>query len=105
MAIALSGFAPGAAFAAICAASPLEACSGNRRHHRLNRGSNRSADATQHRIAVVRLRWHEQTKACAQPRKVEGLINKDSLCCVKRCIAREIFHLLMGKPARRTAAS
>jgi len=62
-----------AAFAAICGASPLQASSGNSRHHRLNRGGNRQANATLHRIAVVRLRWHEQTKAYAERRKAEGL--------------------------------
>jgi hypothetical protein len=33
-----------------------------------------------------------------------GLSNKDILRCLKRFIAREVFHLLMGKPPRRTAA-
>ncbi|MCP9899408.1 IS110 family transposase [Cyanobium sp. Cruz CV13-4-11] len=56
-----------AAFAAICGASPLQASSGNSRHHRLNRGGNRQANATLHRIAVVRLRWHEQTKVRRTP--------------------------------------
>ena len=53
---------------------------------------------------MVRLRWHEQTKAYAERRKAEGLSNKDILRCLKRFIAREVFHLLMGKPPRRTAA-
>jgi len=57
-----------AAFAAICGASPLQASSGNSRHHRLNRGGNLQANATLHRIAVVRLRWHEQTRAYAERR-------------------------------------
>ena len=94
-----------AAFAAICGASPLQASSGNKRHQRLNRGGNRQANASLHRIAVVRLRWHEQTKAYAERRKAEGLSSKDILRCLKRFIAREVFHLLMGKPPRRTAAS
>ena len=94
-----------AAFAAICGASPLQASSGNSRHHRLNRGGNRQANATLHRIAVVRLRWHEQTRAYAERRKAEGLSNKDILRCLKRFIAREVFHLLMGNPPRRTAAT
>jgi transposase len=51
------------------------------------------------------LRWHEQTKAYAERRKAEGLSNKDILRCLKRFIAREVFHLLMGKPPRRTTAS
>ena len=58
-----------------------------------------------HRIALVRLRWHEYTKAYAERRKAEGLSSKDILRCLKRFIAREVFHLLMGKPPRRTAAS
>ena len=57
--------------------SPLQASSGNKRHHRLNRGGNRQANATLHRIAVVRLRWHEQTKAYAERRKAEGLSSKE----------------------------
>jgi transposase len=71
----------------------------------LNGGSNRQANATLHRIAVVRLRWHEQTKAYAERRKAEDLSNKDILRRLKRFIAREVFHLLIGKPPRRTAAS
>jgi transposase len=94
-----------AAFAAICGASPLQASSGNSRHHRLNRGGNRQANATLHGIAVVRLRWHEQTRSYAERRKAEGLSNKDILRCLKRFIAREVFHLLMSKPPRRTAAT
>jgi transposase len=94
-----------AAFASICSASPLQANSGNGRHHRLNRGGNRQDNTTLHRIAVVRLRWHEQTRAYAERRKAEGLSNKDILRCLKRFIAREVFHLLMGKPPRRTLAT
>jgi hypothetical protein len=54
---------------------------------------------------VVRLRWHEQTKAYAERGKAEELSNKDILRCLKRFIAGEVFHLLMGKPPRRTAAT
>jgi transposase len=88
-----------AAFAAICSASPLQASSGNSRHHRLNRGGNRQANTTTtlHRIAVVRLRWHEQTRAYAERRKAEGLSNQHILRCLKRFIAGEVFHPFDGQ--------
>ncbi|WP_399216031.1 transposase [Synechococcus sp. EJ6-Ellesmere] len=72
-----------AAFAAICGANPMEASSSNRRHHPLNRGGNRQANATLHRIALVRLRSHQQTKAYTGRRKAEGLSNKDILRCLQ----------------------
>ena len=61
-----------AAFAALCGVSPLPASSEKTNRHRLNRGGNRQAHATLHRIVVVRLRWHKQTKAYASRRLQEG---------------------------------
>jgi transposase len=94
-----------ASFAALCGASPLPASSGNTRRHRLNRGGNRQANAALHRIAVVRLRYHQATQSYAERRRGEGLSNKEILRCLKRFIAREVFHLLMGRPPLRTAAT
>jgi transposase len=92
-------------FAALCGASPLPASSGNTRRHRLNRGGNRQANAALHRIAVVRLRYHQATRTYAERRRGEGLSNKEILRCLKRFIAREVFHLLMGRAPLRTAAT
>ncbi len=61
-----------AAFASLCGVSPLPVSSGKTNRHRLNRGGNRQANATLHRIVVVRLRWQEQTKAYAARRVKEG---------------------------------
>jgi transposase len=75
-----------AAFASLCGVSPLPASSGKTNRHRLNRGGNRQANATLHRIVVVRLRWHEQTKAYAARRWKKGaakprscVVSNDSL--------------------------
>jgi transposase len=94
-----------AAFAALCGVSPLPASSGKTNRHRLNRSGNRQANATLHRIAVVRLRWHEQTQSYAARRTGEGLSKAEILRCLKRFIAREIFHTLLGRPPLRTAAA
>jgi transposase len=66
-------FRSDAGFAALCGVSPLPASSGKTNRHRLNRGGNRQANAALHRIAVVRLRWDEQTQAYAARRTEEGL--------------------------------
>ncbi|MFJ9908297.1 transposase [Streptomyces sp. NPDC101152] len=44
-----------AAFAHLCGAAPLPACSGRRDRHRLNREGNRSANAALYHITVVRM--------------------------------------------------
>ena len=94
-----------AAFASLCGVSPLPASSGKTNRHRLNRGGNRQANATLHRIVVVRLRWHEQTKAYAARRLREGLSKAEIMRCLKRFIAREVFHTLLGRPLVRSAAA
>ena len=94
-----------AAFAALCGVSPLPASSGKTNRHRLNRGGNRQANATLHRVVVVRLRWHEQTKAYAAHRMEESRSKPEIMRCLKRFIAREVFHTLLGRPPVRTAAT
>ena len=93
-----------AAFAALCGVSPLPASSGKTNRHRLNRGGNRQANATVHRVVVVRRR-DEQTKAYAARRMEEGRSKPEIMRCLKRFIAREVFHTLLGRPPVRTAAT
>lgn len=94
-----------AAFASLCGISPLPASSGKTNRHRLNRGGNRQANATLHRIVVVCLRWHEQTKAYASRRLKEGRSKAEIVRCLKRFITREVFYTLLGRPPVRTAAT
>jgi transposase len=93
-----------AAFASLCGVSPLPASSGKTNRHRLNRGGNRQANATLHRVALVRLSWHEQTKAYAARRLREGRSKAEIIRCLKRFIAREVFHTLICRPPVRTAS-
>jgi hypothetical protein len=83
----------------------MPASSGKTNRHRLNRSGNLQANAVLHRIAVVRLRWHEQTQSYAARRTGEGLSKAEILRCLKRFIARGIFHTLLGRPPMRTAAA
>ena len=84
-----------AAFAKLCGVCPIPASSGKTSgRHRLNRGGNRQANAALYRIVIVRMRWHEPTKAYVERRTAEGLSKKDIIRCLKRYVAREVYDLL-----------
>ena len=84
-----------AAFAKLCGACPIPAGSGKTDgRHRLNRGGNRQANASLHRIVISRMRWHPPTIAYVERRTTDGLTKKDIIRCLKRFVAREIYHHL-----------
>lgn len=93
-----------AAFAALCGASPVPASSGKTTAMRLNRGGNRHANSALFRIAVVRLSHrHPATVDYVARRTAEGKTKRAILRCLKRFIAREIYHHLVNpQPAIRT---
>jgi transposase len=83
-----------AAFAHLCGADPIPASSGKTVRHRLNRGGDRQANTALHMIAVVRLRYCSRTRAYAERRTMDGLSKLEIIRCLKRYIAREIYHAL-----------
>lgn len=87
-----------ASFAALCGASPIEASSGPRQRHRLNRGGNRCANSALWRIAIVRLRVDQRSIDYAHRRRAEGKTRREIIRCLKRHIAREIYQLLTNPP-------
>lgn len=83
-----------AAFAALCGVSPLPASSGQTNRFRLNRGGNRAANSALYQIALVRMASDPMTKTYVAKRTADGKTKKEILRCLKRAIAREVFHLL-----------
>lgn len=83
-----------AAFAKMCGVCPLPASSGKNQRHRLNRGGNRRANAALFRVVIVRMRWHEPTKAYVARRTAEGLSKREIIRCLKRYLAREVYRIL-----------
>ena len=73
-----------ASFAALCGTSPIEASSGPRVRHYLNRGGNRQANNALWRIAMVRMKTDDRAKAYAERRKAEGKTPREILRCLKR---------------------
>jgi hypothetical protein len=58
------------------------------------RRSRPPANRALHMIAVCRLRYCDRTRAYAARRTAEGLSKKEIIRCLKRYIARDIYHTL-----------
>jgi transposase len=83
-----------ASFAALCGVSPLPASSGARQRHRLNRGGDRQGNRALWWIVISRLRNDPRTQEYARRRTAEGKSSRDILRCLKRYVAREVYHAL-----------
>lgn len=83
-----------AAFAALTGAAPIPASSGRTNRHRLNRGGDRQANWALHQVALVRWSCDPRTKAYVTKLRATGKTTKDILRCLKRAIAREVWHHL-----------
>lgn len=85
-------FATDAQLASYAGVAPLEASSGEHPRHRLNRGGNRQLNALLHRIALVQLRCSTKAQAYMAKRRGEGKTQREALRCLKRFLARRVFH-------------
>jgi transposase len=74
--------------------APIPVSSGKTNRHRLDRGGNRQINAAIHRVAVTRARCHPETKNYIARRTAEGKTNREAIRCLKRHLARRIWHLL-----------
>ncbi len=83
-----------ASFAMLCGACPIPASSGKTKRHRLNRGGNRQANSALHMIVISRMRLDPRTKAYVARRTAEGLSKRETMRCLKRYVAREVFAVL-----------
>lgn len=90
----LDRFRSEAAFAKLTGTAPLPASSGKTRRMRLNTGGDRQANKALHLIAVGRLRSDPRTRDYFARRRAQNLGTKEILRCLKRAIAREVFHAL-----------
>jgi transposase len=85
-----------AAFARLCGAAPVPASSGRTQRHRLSRGGDRQANRALHMAVVVRMSRCPRTKAYVERRTAEGLSKPEIMRCLKRYLAREVYHALQS---------
>ena len=81
-------------FAALCGVAPVPASSGKTRRYRLSRGGDRQANSAVHRIALVRMSYHQPTIDYVRRQTERGRPKKETLRMLKRAICREVFHHL-----------
>lgn len=82
-------------FAALCGTAPIPATSGKTTRYRLNPGGDRQANAALHQIVLVRMSLDPRTKDYVAKRTVEGKTVKEIMRCLKRAVAREVYHLIV----------
>jgi transposase len=78
----------------LCGVAPLPASSGKTQRHRLNRGGDRQANRALHMAAISRMRIDTQTRAYVARKTAEGHSKLQIIRCIKRYLAREIYHLM-----------
>ncbi|AWB68470.1 IS110 family transposase [Saccharobesus litoralis] len=83
-------------FAALCGVSPLDASSGKKQRHRLNRGGARDANNALWTVALIRMRSDFRTRKYVEKRSSEGKSNKEIQRCLKRYIARELYPIIVS---------
>lgn len=83
-----------ATFAHLCGVAPIDASSGKQERHRLNRGGDRQANSALWRIVITRLVYDPRTREYFQRRTKEGLSKKETIRCLKRYVARDVFNAL-----------
>jgi transposase len=83
-----------ARFAALCGTNPIPASSGNTHRHRLNRGGDRQANRALYTIALCRLSNHQPTRDYMTRRTSEGKTRRETIRCLKRAIARQLYPLI-----------
>jgi transposase len=78
--------------------APIPVSSGKTNRHRLDRGGNRQINTAIHRVAVTRARCHPETRAYLDRKRAEGKSTKEAIRCLKRHLARRVWHLLQAAP-------
>lgn len=92
-----------AQFAALAGTAPIPASSGKTTRHRLSRGGDRAANAAIHRIVLVRMSMDQRTRNYVDKRTAEGKGRLETMRCLKRYVAREIYRVLQNpRPAPAT---
>jgi transposase len=87
-------FATDAKLARTAGSAPIPASSGQTHRHRLDRGGNRQLNSALHRLAITKGRLDPETIAYLTRKQAEGKTRREAIRCLKRHLARRVWHLL-----------
>ncbi|MGI8794373.1 MAG: IS110 family transposase [Acidimicrobiales bacterium] len=91
-------------FAAYNGTAPIEASSGDRKRHRLNRGGNRQLNAAIHIAAVTQVRHNGPGKRYLERKLAEHKTNGEAMRALKRQLSDVIYRRLLADQRRREVA-
>jgi transposase len=94
----IARFKSDAKLARLAGTAPIPASSGRTTRQRLDRGGNRQLNCALHRLAVNKGRYDPQTAAYLARKQAEGKTRREALRCLKRHLARRVWHLLQPAP-------
>lgn len=80
-----------AQFASLVGVAPVPASSGKTTRHRLSRGGDRSANNALHQVVLMRMGSCQRTKDYVLKRTSEGKSKRETMRCLKRYAARELY--------------
>jgi transposase len=92
-------FASDAKLARISGSAPIPASSGRTIRHRLDRGGNRQINCALYRLALTKALHDPDTAAYLARKQAEGKTRREAIRCLKRFLARRVWHLLQSPPA------
>jgi transposase len=96
----IARFSSDAKLARLAGTAPIPASSGRTTRHRLDRGGNRQLNCALHRLAVNKGRYDPRTAAYLARKQTEGKSRREALRCLKRHLARRVWHLLQPAPTQ-----
>src|SRR3954452_13516319 len=85
--------------ARLAGSAPIPASSGRTDRHRLDTGGNRQLNCALHRLAVTKGRLDPDTAAYLARKQADGKSRREALRCLKRHLARRVWHLLQPPPS------
>jgi transposase len=96
----IARFPNDAKLARLAGSAPIPASSGRSDRHRLDRGGNRQLNCALHRLAISKGRLDPESAAYLARKQAEGKTRREALRCLKRQLARRVWHLLQPAPER-----
>jgi transposase len=96
-------FATDAKLARIAGSAPIPASSGSTIRHRLDRGGNRQLNCALHRLAITKGLHDPDSAAYLARKQAEGKTRREAIRCLKRHLARRVWHLLQPADTAPTA--
>ena len=87
-------------FARHAGTAPIPASSGKTQRHRLHRGGDRQLNRAIHIIVLCRVHYDPETRVYIDRKQREGKTNLEAIRCLKRHLARRIYHQLYTAETR-----